>query len=325
VCLARDDDNFCRQDVRFTATNPSNNTPIPPGVTVKYYIHGHGSDEGILCGAAVISVDGVCPPFDAGANQNMFQHLFGIEFHFGDHTHVRGISQFEFARCFDFTDTLTYRLSHPSCKFALNSAVPHHTSAWIFDQLHAYLVFVRDSNCKIFSPNKWAAPAASIQLFVNDAIGTRLPSHSRWVEAYNSYPACTHIRDLVLHPGKICKSTLQGVHYVYRQPLRQSHIVIEDKILIFQEPIHGSTSYTRLQIVPAELRDILFVSFHSNPNGGHLDTARTLHCLRLHYQWLEMYAYIKRMCHACPGCALSNPSRSPSSNLIYHFPIEVPF
>jgi hypothetical protein len=38
-----------------------------------------------------------------------------------------------------------------------------------------------------------------------------------------------------------------------------------------------------------------------------------------------MYSYIKRMCHACPGCALSNPSRSPSSDLIYHFPIEAPF
>jgi hypothetical protein len=91
VCLACDDDDFCRQDVRFTATNPSNNTPIPPGVMVRYYIHGHSSDEGILCGATVISVDDVCPPFDAGANQNMFQHLFGIEFHFGDHTHVWGI------------------------------------------------------------------------------------------------------------------------------------------------------------------------------------------------------------------------------------------
>ncbi len=38
-----------------------------------------------------------------------------------------------------------------------------------------------------------------------------------------------------------------------------------------------------------------------------------------------MYAYIKRKCHACPDCALSNPSRSPSSDLIYHFPIEAPF
>jgi hypothetical protein len=31
------------------------------------------------------------------------------------------------------------------------------------------------------------------------------------------------------------------------------------------------------------------------------------------------------MCQACPGCALLNPSRSPSSNLVYHFPIEAPF
>jgi hypothetical protein len=96
-------------------------------------------------------------------------------------------------------------------------------------------------------------------------------------------------------------------------------------MLIFQEPIRGSTSYTCLQIVPAELRDILFVAFHSNPIGGHLNTACTLHRLRLRYHWPEMYAYIKQMCHACPGCALSNPSRSPLSDLIYHFLIEAPF
>ncbi len=96
-------------------------------------------------------------------------------------------------------------------------------------------------------------------------------------------------------------------------------------MLIFWEPICGSTSYTRLQIVPAKLRDILFVAFHSNPIGGHLDTARTLHWLQLRYHWPEMYSYIKRMIHACPGCALSNPSHSPSSDLVYHFPIEAPF
>ncbi len=38
-----------------------------------------------------------------------------------------------------------------------------------------------------------------------------------------------------------------------------------------------------------------------------------------------MYSFIKRMCNACPGCALSNPTRSTSSELVYHFPIDTPF
>jgi hypothetical protein len=38
-----------------------------------------------------------------------------------------------------------------------------------------------------------------------------------------------------------------------------------------------------------------------------------------------MYSFIKRMCNACPGCALSNPTRSTSSELVYHFPIKAPF
>ncbi len=215
----------------------------------------------------------------------MFQHLFGIKFHFGDHTHVRGISPFKFAQCFGYIDNLTYRLSHPSCKFALNLVVPYHTSAWIFEQIHAYLVFVWDLNCEIFSPDKWAAPAASIQSFMNGAIGTRLPSHSCWVEAYAKDPACCIIQDLAQNPGKICKATLLEVHYAYHQPLCWSHIVIDDKMLILRKPICSSTSYTRLQIVPAELQNILFVAFHSNPIGGHLDAYCTLHWLRMQFHW----------------------------------------
>ncbi len=60
VCFGRDDADFCRQDVRFTASDPPDGTPIPPGVIVKYYIHGHGLDESILCGSAVVAVDSMC-------------------------------------------------------------------------------------------------------------------------------------------------------------------------------------------------------------------------------------------------------------------------
>jgi hypothetical protein len=38
-----------------------------------------------------------------------------------------------------------------------------------------------------------------------------------------------------------------------------------------------------------------------------------------------MYAYVKRMCHACLGSALSNPTRGKSSELVYNFPTKAPF
>ncbi len=96
-------------------------------------------------------------------------------------------------------------------------------------------------------------------------------------------------------------------------------------MLIFWEPISGSSSYTHLTLVPSELYNILFVAFHANPIGGHLNAYQTLHRLRLRYYWPGMYAYVKRMCLACLGCALSNSTRSKSSELVYNFPIEAPF
>ncbi len=38
-----------------------------------------------------------------------------------------------------------------------------------------------------------------------------------------------------------------------------------------------------------------------------------------------MFTYEKKMCAACPGCALANPMKAKSSELACSFPIEAPF
>ena len=326
ISLARDDPNFVNQDgPKMTVTSPMS-TPHHPGtVILKYHIHRAGSDVTILSGSDVISVDGLCPAFNACPNSNIFQTYFGVEFSYDGHSYIRAISPFEFVRCHGFIDQLSYRLSQPPYKFSVDSAMPALTSAWLLEQIHAHLVYLRDSNCEIFSPNQFAAPAATIQAFVNGAIGVRLPSHERWVQAYSDDKEMCIIRDLVQNPTKINTATLNTVNYNFRAPLRQSLIFIENELLFYKEPIRGGSSYTRLQLVPREFYNIIFIAFHSNPIGGHMNAYRTLHRLRPRYYWPGMYSYIKRMCDACPGCALSNPTKSKSSELVYNFPIEAPF
>jgi hypothetical protein len=129
VLLAMNDDYFMHQNVKFTTSLPPSTLIHPPGVSLKYFLHGCHSDESMLAGAAVILFDGLCPPFDACLNKNLFQHLFGVEFNHDNHSWVRGILPFEFARCFGFIDDLTYRLSQPANKFSLDAAVPARTSA----------------------------------------------------------------------------------------------------------------------------------------------------------------------------------------------------
>ncbi len=38
-----------------------------------------------------------------------------------------------------------------------------------------------------------------------------------------------------------------------------------------------------------------------------------------------MFSYVKPMCNPCPRCALSNPTCSKSSKLVYGFPIKALF
>jgi hypothetical protein len=130
----------------------------------------------------------------------------------------------------------------------------------------------------------------------------------------------------VQNPGLISNKALEGskLNANYRSALRHSLISLENGILIYRETIVGSESYTRLQLVPSRFRNIIFVAFHANPIGAHLNPYRTFHWVRLRFYWPGMYAYITNMCRACPGTALANPHKSKSSELIYNFPIEAP-
>jgi hypothetical protein len=95
---------------------------------------------------------------------------------------------------------LTYPLSQPPYKFSIDAMMPAHTSTWLFEQVHAHLVNLTDSHCKIFSPNQFAPPAATIQAFVNGAIGVWLPSHEKWVQVYSKDSEMSIIQD------KYCQS-----------------------------------------------------------------------------------------------------------------------
>jgi hypothetical protein len=129
----------------------------------------------------------------------------------------------------------------------------------------------------------------------------------------------------MLNPSKITNKSLANVNHNYRRPLCQSLIVIENDMLILHEPIIGTSLFTRLQLVPAKLMNIVFIAFHTNAIGGHLNAYRTFHRLCLHCYWPGMYSYAKHMFQVCPGCALANPTRGKSSELVYNFPVEAPF
>jgi hypothetical protein len=157
--------------------------------------------------------------------------------------------------------------------------MPGRKLAWLFEHVHSHLVYLRNANNKIFSPNQFAAPAATIQTLINGTICTHLPLQQRWVQAYASDPELCAVWDLALNPSKVTNHALSKVNHNYHGPLRQSLIYIKKDMLILQEPIAGMSSFTHLQLVPSELFNIIFIAFHTNPIGCHLNAYQTLHRL----------------------------------------------
>ncbi len=133
------------------------------------------------------------------------------------------------------------------------------------------------------------------------------------------------IKRIVEDPSLLSKELLKQVSYNFHGPLRKSQIILNNGILVYHKPIACSSLYTCLTLIPQEHCNILFIAFHSNPIGGQFDAFWTLYCLRLCYYWPGMFSYVTKMCHACPGCALANPTKGKLAKLVYGFLIEAPF
>jgi hypothetical protein len=178
-------------------SSPKHNATSPQLHCSKtlYCLHRHGSDPSIQTGAQVVSHHHICPVVSQDSSVNVFGRLFGIEFTADDDTFVRPLSLFEFVRCFNLTDDLTYKLSHPSNESFNDAAIPAFTSASIFQACHSRLTTIRDANLQLYEPNITHAPAAMANVFINGTIGSRLPDHSKWVSAYDSDPSCRLIKD----------------------------------------------------------------------------------------------------------------------------------
>ena len=78
--------------------------------------------------------------------------------------------------------------------------MPGHTSAWVFSQIHDCMELLRAENTEISMLNQIAAPAATIQTLINGATCATLPSHLRWVHAYNSNNEMKLLINLIRNP-----------------------------------------------------------------------------------------------------------------------------
>ena len=130
--------------------------------------------------------------------------------------------------------------------------------------------------------------------------------------------------DMIRNPAKCAKKNIDKVQFIYHSSLRHGLIVEEDGSLFLKEVFPNDTKFVKLRIVPKSLRNMIYVTFHFNPIGGHLNAYRTYFCIRLHYFWPGIFQFCKKLTHSCPGCVTSDITSNRSSKLVYSFPIDEP-
>ncbi len=91
-----------------------------------------------------------------------------------------------------------------------------------------------------------------------------------------------------------------------------------------KEPLASNDSFAKLQSVLASLHNIIFIAFHVNPTGAHMNAFCTYSQICLQFFRPKCYSYCKDMTKKCPGCALADPTYSRSADLMYNFPTTAP-
>ena len=105
-----------------------------------------------------------------------------------------------------------------------------------------------------------------------------------WRDAYDQDEEICYLRDMIISLSNINQANLAKVNFNYRGPLRNVYLVLENKVIVLSEPIgSNSDSFCKLRVVPPLLHNALFVCFHANPIGGHLNAFCTHTWLRLIY------------------------------------------
>ena len=130
---------------------------------------------------------------------------------------------------------------------------------------------------------------------------------------------------MLKNPALIPQENLNKIHYILRQPLRDSNMFEQNDIMFIKEKVPSKNISIALKLVPTVLRNIVFVAFHSNPLGGHLSVYHTIHRIRLRFYWPLMVKYVQNMVQRCPGCKMANSTINTKQNYLYSFPIDAPF
>ena len=128
---------------------------------------------------------------------------------------------------------------------------------------------------------------------MNGAVGSTISDNRIWAKALTEDSMTNLLLEIVSSPAMgQSQPVLQKLDYIYRQPARQGNFIIRDRILYMKEIFQDDDKYVELQIFPQSLRNIIFVAFHGNPIGGHLNAYRTYHRVRQRYFWPGMFQYI---------------------------------
>ena len=93
---------------------------------------------------------------------------------------------------------------------------------------------------------------------------------------------------------------------------------------MLKEQVGHQFVYQIMRVVPRDLRNIVFIVFHSNPIGGYYGLHQTIVSLRLCFFWPKLCTYCTKMIVSCVGCRLANAKICPSRELAWKFPTNAP-
>jgi hypothetical protein len=202
---------------------PSSPTPASPlSSIITYHLIQKGDHPATLVGTNVYSRSGRGPPLNP-YNFNPFHQLFGVEFKDSSaKTRIRIISPYEYCQCWNMNNNLIVDFAKKISNIdLLESALPGNTSLAIIEATLSKLTEIRFEQSSFLDSSAQAAPAATAMSFISGATTLKLPTIVSWRAAYESDEETKTIIAMLQNPSTINKTTLEIIHFIYRQSHNQ--------------------------------------------------------------------------------------------------------
>jgi hypothetical protein len=151
-----------------------------------------------------------------------------------------------------------------------------------------------------------------------------MPSEKDWRDATKEDPNTNYIYETLDNGNRLNYGRLENKRY-YKEWTDGKLEAEAGMLYQWEEPKATRIRQLQKKVVPAKLRQTIFVAFHATPIAGHVGLYKTYWRIVAQFWWPGIYTYVRRMTTQCGHCSVANTTNHRAQQILHALSVDEPF